>query len=97
MTLRRGFEVHHRERALVVEDVITTGGSAREVVELVRASGGEPVGVGALVDRTGPGEPPQLGARLKALVTLDIPSWDAGACPLCEAGEPLKDPGSRRL
>lgn len=97
MRFRRGFEVRRHERTLVVEDVITTGGSAKEVVDLVRKSGGEPIGVGALIDRADPEVPPRLGARLKALIKLDIPSWDPHRCPLCEANEPLTDPGSRRL
>lgn len=97
LRFRRGFEIGRRERALIVEDVITTGSSAKEVVDLVRASGGEPVGVGALIDRTDPDDPPQLGTRLKALVKLDVPSWDPGQCPLCKTDEPLDDPGSRRL
>ena len=97
MTFRRGFEIKPHERTLVVEDVITTGGSAREVVDLVRSSGGEPVGVGALIDRGDPAAPPSLGAPLHALVRLDVPSWEPDECPLCQRGEPLDDPGSRRL
>ena len=97
LAFRRGFEIAPRERTLVVEDVITTGGSAREVVELVRAGGGDPIGVGALIDRSDPAEPPSLGARLRALARLDATSWDAGSCPLCARGVPLDDPGSRRL
>jgi orotate phosphoribosyltransferase len=97
MEFRRGFELAPRERALVVEDVITTGGSAREVVELVRASGGEPVGIGALIDREDPARFADLGVPLRALVSVDAPSWSASECPLCAANEPVTDPGSRRL
>lgn len=96
MTFRRGFEVAPGERVLIVEDVVTTGGSAREVVDLVTARGGEAVAVGALVDRADAARS-ELGAPLHALVTLKASSWDAEACPLCEAGEALTDPGSRRL
>lgn len=96
MTFRRGFEISPGERVLIVEDVVTTGGSAREVVDLVRERGGEVVGVAALVDRADAARG-DLGAPLHALVTLKASSWDAGTCPLCEAGEPLTDPGSRRL
>jgi orotate phosphoribosyltransferase len=97
MQFRRGFQLAPRERALVVEDVITTGGSAREVVEVVRASGGEPVGIGALIDREDPARFSDLGVPLRALVSFDAPSWSASECPLCAANEPLTDPGSRRL
>jgi orotate phosphoribosyltransferase len=97
MTLRRGFGFRPHERVLVVEDVVTTGASAREVVGLVRSAGGVPIGVGALVDRCDPARAPQLGAPLRALVSLPARSWDAADCPLCAAGEPLADPGSRRL
>lgn len=96
MTLRRGFSVGEGERVLVVEDVITTGGSAREVVDLVVARGARVIGVGALVDRADPSRG-DLGAPLKALVTLPSRSWEPGDCPLCASGEPLDDPGSRRL
>ena len=97
MTFRRGFAVAPRERVLVVEDVVTTGGSAREVVDAVRAAGGTPVGVGALIDRGDPARPPDLGVRLRALVTLEVESWDPADCPLCVEGVPLDDPGSRRI
>jgi orotate phosphoribosyltransferase len=97
MQFRRGFRLAPRERALVVEDVITTGGSAREVVELVRASGGEPVGIGALIEREDPARFSDLGVPLRALVSVDAPSWSARECPLCTANEPVTDPGSRRL
>jgi orotate phosphoribosyltransferase len=95
MTFRRGFGLSRGERVLVVEDVITTGGSAREVVDLVKGSGGDPVGVGALIDRGDPARGP-LGAPLKALITLEVQSWEVQDCPLCKRGVPLSDPGSRR-
>ncbi len=94
---RRGFVLEPHERTLVVEDVITTGGSAREVVDLVRSSGAEAIGVGALIDRGDPARSPDLGAPLHALLHLDVASWDERDCPLCAAGKPLDDPGSRRL
>ena len=96
MTFRRGFEISPGERVLIVEDVVTTGGSAREVVDLVAERGGEVVAVAALVDRADAARG-DLGAPLHALVTLKASSWDADACPLCDAGKPLTDPGSRRL
>jgi orotate phosphoribosyltransferase len=96
LALRRGFELGPHERVLVVEDVVTTGGSAREVVDLVRAWGAMPIGVGALVDRRDPARG-SVGAPLRALLRLEVSSWVAPRCPLCAAGRPLVDPGSRRL
>ncbi len=97
LAFRRGFELRPRERTLVVEDVITTGGSATEVVELVKKMGGEVVGVGALLDRSDPAQSFDAGVPFKALVKLETTSWDAADCPLCADGVPLQDPGSRRL
>lgn len=97
MVFRRGFEVPAHSKTLVVEDVVTTGGSALEVVRLVEAAGGEVVGVGALLDRTDPAVPTGLGAAFRALARLDAPAWDPTACPLCSEGMPLDDPGSRRI
>ena len=96
LAFRRGFELKPRERTVVVEDVVTTGGSARAVVDLVRMAGGEPVGIGALIDRNDPARA-DLGVRLEALAKLDVDSWDPGECPLCTSGAPIEDPGSRRL
>jgi orotate phosphoribosyltransferase len=96
MSFRRGFEVGAGERVLVVEDVVTTGGSAAEVVELVSRTGGTVTGIGALVDRVDPSRQP-LGASLRALMRVEAKSWPAESCPLCAAGVPLDDPGSRRV
>lgn len=100
MTFRRGFSIEPHEKVLVVEDVVTTGGSAREVVDLVKSSGGDVVGVGALLDRGAHDHAEAvtaLGAPLRALVKLAVDSWDPSECPLCASDEPLEDPGSRRL
>jgi orotate phosphoribosyltransferase len=97
MAFRRGFSTEPGERVLVVEDVITTGGSVSEVLDLLRSSGASPVGVGALIDRTSPESPPELGAELRALVRLDAAAWEPAECPLCRRHEPLVDPGSSRL
>jgi len=94
-TLRRGFAIAPAERVLVVEDVITTGHSTREVIELVRAAGGEVVGVGALIDRSG--RALYFGVPLRALLQLDLPTYPPDACPLCAAGVPMDTPGSRYL
>ena len=93
MRLRRGFAIRPGERTLVVEDVVTTGGSAREVHELVLRSGAEPLGVAALVDRsTGP-----LGFPVRALVRIEAVSWTDEECPLCALDVPVEAPGSRNL
>lgn len=100
MSFRRGFAIEPHDKVLVVEDVVTTGGSAREVVDLVNESQGEVVGVGALLDRSGRSAADAtaaLGAPLRALVRLEADSWDAAECPLCASNEPLEEPGSRRL
>jgi len=97
LEFRRGFHIEPHERVLVVEDVITTGGSAKEVVELVRKGGGNVVGVGALIDRGDPAKPPDLGVGVRALLKLEVESWAPEDCPQCRAGEPIADPGSRRL
>jgi len=95
MTLRRGFCLPADARALVVEDVITTGGSVRECMEVVRNHGGRPVEVLALVDRA-PKTENRFDVPQYSLLQLDIPSYEATACPLCREGvlPPVK-PGSR--
>jgi orotate phosphoribosyltransferase len=94
MTLRRGFVVPEGARVLVVEDVVTTGGSVAEVVELVRAAGGVPVAVASIIDRGGP---KAFDVPLHALLALPVESWDADRCELCAAGSPILSPGSRAL
>jgi len=93
MTLRRGFSLEPGEPTLVVEDVITTGLSTRETIECVRQAGGEVVGAGALIDRSG--GTASLGLPQVALVTLKIQNYQPAECPLCKAGIPLVKPGSR--
>ena len=93
MVLRRGQSLMPGERAIVVEDVITTGGSAAEVVGLVEKAGAVPRGVGALIDRS----EGSVAFRLEALLKVAATSWDPADCPLCARGEPLHTPGSRTL
>jgi len=93
MTLRRGFTITPGERVLVVEDVVTTGGSTRETIDAVSKAGGIVVGAGSLVDRSG-GEV-DLGVPRRALLTLYVPAYDPADCPLCRQGEPAVKPGSR--
>lgn len=97
MAFRRGFSLEPGERVLVVEDVVTTGASAKEVVDLVRAAGAEPVGAALLLDRTDPAAPPDLGVPLRSLVRLDVTSFTEDECPRCAEGAEIQDPGSRRL
>jgi orotate phosphoribosyltransferase len=93
LRLRRGFWVDAGERTLVVEDVITTGGSAAEVHDLVGRLGAERLGVAAMVDRsTGP-----LSFPLRSVVRIEADSWEPSECPLCRRGLLLDSPGSRRL
>jgi orotate phosphoribosyltransferase len=94
MALRRGFVLEPGERVLVVEDVVTTGGSAAEVYELVRQHGAEALGVAAMVDRSrGRG----LSFPLRALARVDADAFEQPDCPLCKEGMPVISPGSRRL
>lgn len=93
MSLRRGFELRPGERVAVVEDVITTGGSTKEVIDIVRAAGAIPVIAGSIIDRSG--GLANVGVPRVALETLDVPAWDPEICPLCAAGEPVVKPGSR--
>ena len=95
MALRRGFAVNPGEKVLVVEDVVTTGGSVREVIDLVKAAGGVVVGVGSIVDRTG--GKIDFGVPFKAVISLEVESWEPAECPLCKAGAPAPvKPGSRK-
>jgi len=94
MTFRRGFSIPEGARVLVVEDVVTTGGSVAEVIELVREADGDVVGVASLIDRGGP---KTFEADFFPLVTLQVASWDADSCDLCASGVPTYSPGSRRL
>jgi orotate phosphoribosyltransferase len=96
LEFRRGFTFSPHERVLVVEDVITTGASARGVAELVKRASARPMGIGCLIDRADPARQ-DIGLHVESLLHLDVDSWDAGECPLCGTGRALEDPGSRRL
>ena len=94
VTLRRGFALKPGEKILVVEDVVTTGKSTKEVFELIRAAGAVVSGACSVVDRSeGKAD---LGAPYAALWTVAVPAWTAMACPACKAGVPVVKPGSRK-
>ena len=92
LTLRRGFTLSPSDRVLIVEDVITTGGSTRETAKVAEAAGARVIGAGAIVDRGGKAE---VGLPLQSLVRLEVPAWPAETCPLCAKGAPVTKPGSR--
>lgn len=93
MGLRRGFAVAPGEKVLIVEDVVTTGGSVQEVLDVVAEAGGEPVGVAYLVDRSGGRV--DFGVRAEALLRLDVEAHSPENCPMCRDGVPLTARGSR--
>lgn len=96
MTLRRGFTVTPNMKVLLVEDVVTTGGSVREVLELVKAAGGDVVGVGSIVDRTA--GKIDFGVPFKSVISVDVESWEPEDCPICKEGKiELVKPGSRKV
>lgn len=94
MTLRRGFEIKKNERVLVVEDVITTGKSTKEVIQIVNKEEGILVGIGALVDRSN--EELDLGVKKEVLLKLKIETYKKDNCPLCKYGIPFEKPGSKK-
>jgi orotate phosphoribosyltransferase len=93
LALRRGFSLAPGERVLVVEDVVTTGGSTRETIDVAREAGAEVVGAAAIIDRSGGHQ--GLGVPFHALATISLPTYQPDACPLCAAGQAVVKPGSR--
>jgi orotate phosphoribosyltransferase len=93
MILRRGFALQPGEAAVVVEDVITTGGSTREVVDILKASGARSLAAGSIIDRSG--GKAEVGAPRVALATLEVVSYQPEDCPLCRQGLAVTKPGSR--
>jgi len=94
MTLRRGFTVSPNEKTLVVEDVITTGGSTRDTIAALRSSGADVIGAASIIDRSGGHV--DVGVPLVSLASLSVPSVDAANCEACKYGTPLVKPGSRK-
>jgi orotate phosphoribosyltransferase len=95
MTLRRGFEIVEGENVLVVEDVTTTGGSVKEVIDAVKSYGGEIVAVAAVVDRSG--GKAKFGVPYFSLFQMEVKNYSPDNCPLCESGSRAVKPGSRGL
>jgi orotate phosphoribosyltransferase len=93
LMLRRGFSLAPGERVLVVEDVVTTGGSTRETIDVARAAGAVVVGAAAIVDRSGGVR--DLHVPFRALAEVSLPTYQPDNCPLCAAGQPVVKPGSR--
>lgn len=93
LTLRRGFSIERGEKVLVVEDVVTTGGSTQETIDVARAAGAKVVGAAAIIDRSGGQQ--RIDVPFHALATIALPTYQAEACPLCAEGQPVVKPGSR--
>ena len=95
LTMRRGFTLSPGEKVLVVEDVVTTGGSTRETIEVARAAGADVVAAAAIIDRGGGQQ--QIDVPFHALATVSLPTYTPDSCPLCAAGQPVIKPGSRSV
>jgi orotate phosphoribosyltransferase len=93
MVLRRGFTLEPGETAVMVEDVITTGGSSREVIDILKEAGARVIGAGSIIDRSGGAV--DLGVPRVALKTMQVVAYREEDCPLCRAGDPVVKPGSR--
>jgi orotate phosphoribosyltransferase len=93
LTLRRGFMLSETDRVLVIEDVLTTGGSTRETMQVATAAGGRVVGAAAIVDRSGGRA--SFAVPFSALLDIDLPTHEPDRCPLCAQGMPVTKPGSR--
>ena len=93
LALRRGFVLEPGEKVLVVEDVVTTGGSTRETIDVARQAGAVVVGAAAIIDRSGGQQ--QLDVPFHSLAAVSLPTYEPESCPLCLAGQPVVKPGSR--
>jgi len=93
LTLRRGFMLADNDRVLVIEDVLTTGGSTRETIQVARATGAHVVGAASIVDRSGGAV--RFDVPFVSLLDISLPTYEPGACPLCAQGLAIAKPGSR--
>ena len=94
MSLRRGFGIKKGERVLVVEDVVTTGGSVKEIIELVKKAEAALAGVGYIVDRSN--GKTTFDAKTFSILQMDVVTYTPESCPLCKEGTPAVKPGSRK-
>ncbi|KPL00246.1 MAG: hypothetical protein AMJ91_05090 [candidate division Zixibacteria bacterium SM23_73_3] len=92
---KRGFDIKKGERTLIVDDILTTGGSIKEVIQLVKKHEGKIGGIGLLLDRSG--GKVKFDYPLKALATTEVTNYRPEECPMCKRGEPLIKPGSRKI
>ena len=95
LTLRRGFTLDRGEKVLVVEDVVTTGGSTRETIDVAREAGAVVVAAAAIIDRSGGQQ--KIDVPFHVLTEVSLPTYDPATCPLCLAGQPVVKPGSRTV
>jgi orotate phosphoribosyltransferase len=95
LMLRRGFTLSEKDRVLVVEDVLTTGGSTRETMQVARAAGAQVVGAASIVNRSASADQSDLGVPFHALLAIALPTYEPEACPLCAQGLAVVKPGSR--
>ena len=95
LTLRRGFTLSERDRVLVVEDVLTTGGSTRETIEVAKAAGAQVVGAASIVNRSAGAA--KFDVPLESLLEYSLPTYEPENCPLCAKGLPVVKPGSRQV
>ncbi len=94
MTLRRGFSLNAGEKTLVVEDVMTTGGSTRETIVALQKAGANVIGAASIIDRSS--GKADVGVERTSLASLDVKSFDPNECELCQRGIPVLKPGSRK-
>ena len=99
LTLRRGFTLSERDRVLVVEDVLTTGGSTRETMDVAKAAGAQVVGAASIVNRSGgqAGNDVKFDVPFESLLDYSLPTYEPDKCPLCAQGLPVVKPGSRQV
>lgn len=95
LALRRGFTLSPGEKVFVIEDVVTTGGSTRETIDVARAAGAEVVAAGSIIDRSGGHQ--RIDVPYHALAVVSLPTYEPESCPLCLAGLPVVKPGSRAI
>ena len=95
LALRRGFTLSPGEKVLVIEDVVTTGGSTKETIDVARAAGADVVAAGSIIDRSGGQQ--RIDVPYHALAVVSLPTYEPESCPLCLAGLPVVKPGSRAI